>query len=492
MTTALSTQVSVLVGQVFQPKVRDTQVSVLVGQVHQAKVRDTQVAVLVGVGSTTTTTTVTTTTTIDPSTYSGDICWGHDTGVEEDNTANFYGSWTGTGSIEETGDNEKVGLLVGEYEVSHVHNFGSRTAKIQLNKYKQGEDDFHVHYRTGATEVGLGEYLPYREPFTSSGYVQIAVARGVYGVAAHDPDLFVTNFSEDDVISDFTEEWGTGGYWEIIQVLNTVSQPAVGRKSIIQDFSTTTNYRKYASYNPAGSASSDQEILALVAMGDIDSDGGFTLNLRSGGTTTSDCNSYLLKINGYSDTVEISKYVSGAGTILTSGALEPPGSVPYWIRFRVEGTTLKAKLWEYYLHEPYNWHLSTTDSSLSSGTVGMGNYDPDTVEVFWFGVHTNKGTVPVPQLTNCPYSTPLTELSTGRNTSSRVLVNQTYLCPAVVPYEADGKIVRSIKFWIEQEAGWNVRYAVYKGSSQTDVTDAVLMEDLGRLIADSTGWHEKK
>lgn len=50
----------------------------------------------------------------------------------------------------------------------------------------------------------------------------------------------------------------------------------------------------------------------------------------------------------------------------------------YWIRFRVNGSTLSAKVWADGETEPSSWTLQTTDSSNdTSGWIGVGSYSGD-------------------------------------------------------------------------------------------------------------------
>jgi RHS repeat-associated protein len=61
----------------------------------------------------------------------------------------------------------------------------------------------------------------------------------------------------------------------------------------------------------------------------------------------------------------------------------------YWIRFRVEGTTLSARIWEDGTTEPTTWTVSVTDSSISGpGTAGVRAYGDGTswnIDHFAFG-----------------------------------------------------------------------------------------------------------
>jgi len=110
---------------------------------------------------------------------SGSTCWGHDTGVTEDNTRDFSGNWTGTGTISLSGDSEIITLNPGEYMESEVIQI---SGQIQVNLNSYAPEDASgpaatVEYKTGSDAGSLGSYQTYSAPFTSDGYVQIKVSR---------------------------------------------------------------------------------------------------------------------------------------------------------------------------------------------------------------------------------------------------------------------------------------------------------------------------
>lgn len=109
----------------------------------------------------------------------GTTCWGHQTGVEEDNAYTFAGDWTGTGAVEGSGDNEYIYLDASEYMqmVDCVHT-GEVTVTAQINKYVAG-DTVDILYRHGASAAACAaaEWSAYSAPFASLGYVQLKLER---------------------------------------------------------------------------------------------------------------------------------------------------------------------------------------------------------------------------------------------------------------------------------------------------------------------------
>lgn len=108
--------------------------------------------------------------------FSGSVCWGHTTGVEEDNIRTFADHWTGTGVIENSGDAECLTLDAAEYMISEVCETGTYTVELLQNKYDAG-DTVGLQYRHGATAeaCAAAAWNDYSVPFMSLGYVQIKV-----------------------------------------------------------------------------------------------------------------------------------------------------------------------------------------------------------------------------------------------------------------------------------------------------------------------------
>ncbi len=80
-------------------------------------------------------------------------------------------------------------------------------------------------------------------------------------------------------------------------------------------------------------------------------------------------NWYKAYIDG--NTFYIQRKVAGTATMLKSTPFTASANTSYTIRFQVSGTTLNAKVWATGSAEPSGWTLTTSDSSLTSGHVGM-------------------------------------------------------------------------------------------------------------------------
>ena len=72
--------------------------------------------------------------------------------------------------------------------------------------------------------------------------------------------------------------------------------------------------------------------------------------------------------NGYTVELRIGRFVANSFTLLATTVLGTwERDVPWFIRFRVQGSTLSARAWEGESAEPANWSLTVTDTSIVAG-----------------------------------------------------------------------------------------------------------------------------
>lgn len=85
-------------------------------------------------------------------------------------------NWTGTGTIESAGDDERLVLNTGEYMNGEVVITGVSKVQLLQNVYKSAST-VTLKYRHGATEVAClaADWNTYTGIFTSLGYVQVRV-----------------------------------------------------------------------------------------------------------------------------------------------------------------------------------------------------------------------------------------------------------------------------------------------------------------------------
>ena len=67
----------------------------------------------------------------------------------------------------------------------------------------------------------------------------------------------------------------------------------------------------------------------------------------------------------------VQKRIGGAATTIATAAFAASAGTLYDVRFRVVGTTLTAKAWAAAATEPTAWTITTSDSSLSTGSCGL-------------------------------------------------------------------------------------------------------------------------
>jgi hypothetical protein len=72
--------------------------------------------------------------------------------------------------------------------------------------------------------------------------------------------------------------------------------------------------------------------------------------------------------NGYAIELRVNKFVGNSFTLLSTVTLGTwERDVPWFVRFRVQGSTLSARAWEQGSAEPANWTITVTDTSIPSG-----------------------------------------------------------------------------------------------------------------------------
>lgn len=92
----------------------------------------------------------------------------------ETNKRTFVDHWTGTGTIADAGDDERIELEAGEYMESEVVFTDVRDVQLLQNNYKVGNDVL-LRYRHGDSEANclIAGWQDYIGSFESLGYVQV-------------------------------------------------------------------------------------------------------------------------------------------------------------------------------------------------------------------------------------------------------------------------------------------------------------------------------
>lgn len=152
-------------------------------------------------------------------------------------------------------------------------------------------------------------------------------------------------------------------------------------------------------------AGTEVEVVALTK-----TTGGYpAYNGEYGATIRTQSSETTLYNGGFVDTSAgeaIKSDIDNNSTSLASGSESASGDVWYWMRFRVNQSDLKLRIWQKGNSEPSTWDLTATDSNITSS--GYAGFSPayDVIEVNTyvdvFGVGTNGDTAPMTKPANVP------------------------------------------------------------------------------------------
>lgn len=184
--------------------------------------------------------------------------------------------------------------------------------------------------------------------------------------------VYSTSFGEyttDAAPSDWTSRWGTTGEaW-------TVRADSGSTAGKYLEHTRTTTLKRLLSWNDidADSGRDNAEILVRFKSTAATSAGAVYLVLRGSGSDGAETG-YIF-YNSTTNTLRIARIVAGTITNLTSLSFTFSSNVYYHIRFRVNASALKAKIWAgEHEQEPAAWSSETTDINITgTGWVGVGS-----------------------------------------------------------------------------------------------------------------------
>jgi len=122
------------------------------------------------------------------------------------------------------------------------------------------------------------------------------------------------------------------------------------------------------------------------------------LVVRGSGSAASETGYFVDFPSASAADMRISKLVSGTLTALgTAYSYTFVANTWYYVRFRANGTSLKARVWQDGEPEPSVWHIDITDSSITAaGWIGVGNLESTgTRDWDWVSIGTNGDTAPL-------------------------------------------------------------------------------------------------
>jgi len=189
--------------------------------------------------------------------------------------------------------------------------------------------------------------------------------------------------------SDWTARWFTTNItWLTTTVTGTESGKALRKHSTVND-------NRLISWD-AVSAHANTEVLARYKVSAAVGNHVY-LHARASGAAAAETSYFvMISTNGF---MTLGRNVAGVQNTLGSGYVffnEPAGTW-FLVRFRVNGTTLQARIWVDGTPEPSVWHTTVTDSAVTAaGWVGVGNFNSTgDIDVDYLSVGTAGDTAPL-------------------------------------------------------------------------------------------------
>lgn len=168
--------------------------------------------------------------------------------------------------------------------------------------------------------------------------------------------------------ANFTSRWtASGETWAVREKAGTLGGKAL-------EHTRTTTARRLFSWDTPGTTA-DGELLVRWRSTAVTSADQFWLTIRGAGAAGTE-EGYVFR-NTSGTNVQIVRVVAGTITTIGDTVIIPAlvSNEWYWMRFRVNGSDIKAKIWAgEHLSEPAAWTIERTDTSITaSGWLGVGN-----------------------------------------------------------------------------------------------------------------------
>ncbi|WP_455920524.1 hypothetical protein [Priestia megaterium] len=224
---------------------------------------------------------------------------------------------------------------------------------------------------------------------------------------------YKTDFSEYSVgyePSDWTPIWvTTNDTWSVTSVAD-----ATGGKTLRH--TATADARRLATWDAVGSVTGDFDVLLKWKTTDSLS-GNIPTRIfayASGSATQTTQQGFQLDAL-FPATLRIGRTINGSYSTLASNTAMPiafQANTWYWFRFRRVGSSLMGRAWKDGDAEQATWDVSTSSTSLTSGSIGIGSYDYEgTRDYDYFSVGTNGDSAPSPVAAPPPDTTAPAEIT---------------------------------------------------------------------------------
>jgi hypothetical protein len=173
--------------------------------------------------------------------------------------------------------------------------------------------------------------------------------------------------------SDWTARWVTSNVTWLATTLANTEGGKVLRKA------STADARRLLSWDAVSAHADSEGLIRFKAS--VVGFGAFLqtyLHLRGSGASGAETSYWVTFSTTNQGTLQLGKWVAGTATNL--GTAYDNGSFKsatwYYLRFRVNGTSLQARIWEDGTVEPSAWQVSATDSAITAaGWAGVGNFE---------------------------------------------------------------------------------------------------------------------
>lgn len=210
--------------------------------------------------------------------------------------------------------------------------------------------------------------------------------------------IYETHFNEYTLgvtPSDWTDRWVTTNWTHTVEA-------GTGGEGPRLDIDSGLDARYLLTWDDvdADANRADSEVLVRISAASTVSDNFyFGLAIRASGSAAAETGyaCYLFDGNYY-----LIRYDAGASSVIgnvVGGPRSELGEEWYWMRLRVNGTSIRARAWRESAEEPTTWPLDVTNSDISAaGSIGVLASEANTPDMYvdYIGIGTNGDTVPIP------------------------------------------------------------------------------------------------
>lgn len=208
---------------------------------------------------------------------------------------------------------------------------------------------------------------------------------------------YFTDFSEyaaGSPPSDWTTRWHGADGAQTWNVIDTPPAGSTGGKAIEHNSNGESN-RSMLSWDDIDADANRDDIEILCKMRSDTSDTHILRLLARGSGTDTTENGYVSSTNLGADTAYETAYVNGTGQTPSQAAKTLNIDTWYWVRYRINGTTVQLRIWEDGTSEPGTWDVDTTRTDISGvGWAGLGGGGLGIQYFDVFGVGTNGDSAP--------------------------------------------------------------------------------------------------